>query len=541
MEFLQRRWSTQLPLTDLNLRPVYNHGNCPDLLAGLYEPLLAQAVRYDRTTYTFTAEGLIAAAAGTASLIRNGGRIRLICDHSVKEDVLQAIHSGQLDAETVLQQTASPEDLLLTETADIADRNHLELAYWLVANGIMEVKVAIRGIRIFHNKSGIVEDAQGNRVAFAGSLNETLSGWRHNWESIDVYTESEGLAHLEARESEFQALWTNRAAGLKVIDLPTYYRDYIVERAPTSPPEIKSIRERRNSYTVRDQAVNDYWQRIYNALANDPDSTVATIPATLWPHQERFRQQNVGSDAVRRLIADEVGLGKTLQAGIILKTRLNQGKARRALIISPKAATKQWQSELLMKFAIDAPVIDSHGYYYRDGRTEPGNSPPWSTPLAIAGHQWLVRNAEDFLSTCGEYDVVIVDEAHRARFRDVDHEQRRQPNQFLRLLSQLSRRTRELLLLTATPMQLNEVELWALLELLEPEGWRAAEYRRFYKDEPPDLAEWKYRRDLWRKTNPPETGDFLLASDNDDYIASQLERPRYATSHAGNDAAELAS
>ena len=60
---------TQLPLTDLNLQPVYNHGNCPELLPGLYEPLLAQAVRYDRTTYTFTAEGLIAAAAGAANFV----------------------------------------------------------------------------------------------------------------------------------------------------------------------------------------------------------------------------------------------------------------------------------------------------------------------------------------------------------------------------------------------------------------------------------------------------------------------------------------
>ena len=51
----------------------------------------------------------------------------------------------------------------------------------------MEVKVAVRDNRIFHNKSGIVEDAQGNRVAFAGSLNETLSGWRHNWESVHVF------------------------------------------------------------------------------------------------------------------------------------------------------------------------------------------------------------------------------------------------------------------------------------------------------------------------------------------------------------------
>lgn len=509
-----------MPLTDLTLHPVYNHGNCPDLLTGLYEPLLARAVRYDRTTYTFTAEGLIAAAAGAANFVRNGGRIRLICDHTVRQDVLQAIHDGQLNAEAALQQTARREDLLLTETADIAHRDHLELAYWLVANGVMEVKVAIRGDRIFHNKSGIVEDAQGNRVAFAGSLNETLSGWRDNWESVHVYTDGTTVEHLEATEAEFQALWTNQATGLTVIDLPAYYRRYIVERAPASPPEIRSLRERRQDYSV-----NDYWSGIYEALANDPDSTVATIPTTLWPHQERFRQQNVGSDAIRRLIADEVGLGKTLQAGVILKTRLNQGKAGRALIIAPKAATKQWQSELLMKFAIDAPVIDTHGSHYRGGRAEPAARPPWNVPLAIAGHQWLVRNAKQFLDTRGKYDIIIVDEAHRARFRDVDLEQGRQPNQYLRLLCQLSRRTRELLLLTATPMQLNEVELWALLELLEPKGWNAAEYRRFYQDEPPDLAEWKYRRDLWRRTNPPDTGDFLLASDNDDYIASQLEDP----------------
>ena len=509
-----------MPLSDLNLLPVYNHGNCPDLLAGLYEPLLAQAVRYDRTTYTFTAEGLIAAAAGAAGLIRNGGRIRLICDHSVHGDVLEAIHNGQLAAAAALRQTARREDLLLTETADIADHSHLELAYWLVANGIMEVKVAIRGRHIFHAKNGIVADARGGRVAFSGSLNETLSGWRHNWESVHIYTDGAGLPHLEATEAEFHALWTNQAAGLSVIDLPAYYRDYIVARAPATLPEVGSIRERPAGY-----AVNDYWQGIYDALANDPDSTVATIPTALWPHQERFRQQNVGKAAVRRLIADEVGLGKTLQAGVILKTRLNQGRAGRALVIAPKAAARQWQHELLMKFAIDAPIIDANARCYRNGRAEPPATPPWNVPLAIAGHQWLVRNADRFLDTCGEYDFIIVDEAHRARFRDVDLEQRRQPNQYLRLLRQLSRRARELLLLTATPMQLNEAELWALLELLEPEGWNAAEYHRFYQAEPPDLAEWKYRRDLWRKTNPPETDDFLLASSNDDYIAGQLADP----------------
>ena len=509
-----------MSLTDIELRPVYNHSNCPDLLSGLYEPLLAQAVHYDRTTYTFTAGGMIAAAAGAAAFVRNGGNIRLICDHSVNEDVLQAIHNGQLDAASALQQTARREDLLFTNASDIADRNHLDLVYWLVANGIMKVKVAIRGDYIFHSKSGIVEDTQGNRVAFVGSLNETLHGWRNNWETVDVYTDQQDRERIDARKEEFQALWTNRATGLTVIDLPAYFRDYIVERAPATPPEIKSIRERPSGYVG-----NDYWQSIYDALANDPDSTVATIPTTLWPHQERFRQQNVNSDTVRCLIADEVGLGKTLQAGVILKTRLNQGKAKRALIVAPKAAVKQWQSELQMKFAIDVPIIDSRGGYYRNGRTTTTINPTWNIPIAIAGHQWLVRNDDEFLASCGQYNIVIIDEAHRARFRNVDNEQLRQPNQYLQLLRQLSRRTRELLLLTATPMQLNEVELWALLELLEPEGWQATDYLRFYQNKLPDLEEWKCRRNLWQKTNPPDTNDFLLLSDNDAYIASELDNP----------------
>ena len=111
-----------MPLTDLNLRPVYNHSNCPDMIAGLYEPLLREAIRYDRTTYTFTAKGLIAAAAGTAGLIRNGGRIRLICDHTVRPDILQALHDGQIQAETALQQTHNREDLLLTQPDDLSSR-----------------------------------------------------------------------------------------------------------------------------------------------------------------------------------------------------------------------------------------------------------------------------------------------------------------------------------------------------------------------------------------------------------------------------------
>ena len=218
-----------------------------------------------------------------------------------------------------------------------------------------------------------MEDVQGNRAAFSGSLNETLSGWTTNWESIHVFVDRDSLEHLEPTEQEFQMLWNNQATGLHVISLPDYYRDYIIEQAPKSTPKLLRPMPRRRLQLEPEGA---YWDRIRKTLAEDSDSTAATIPATLWPHQERFRQQHADSGRpARRLIADEVGLGKTLQAGIILKTRLNQGLAGKVLIIAPKAAVKQWQSELLMKFAIDAPAIDTNARTYRNGRSEPPGEP----------------------------------------------------------------------------------------------------------------------------------------------------------------------
>ena len=389
----------------------------------------------------------------------------------------------------------------------------------------MEVKVAIRDDKIFHPKSGIIEDAHGNRVAFAGSLNETLSGWTSNWESVHVFNDSDSLPHLESEEEQFKTLWTNQATALHVISLPQLYRDYIIEHAPSSTPKL--LRPKLKPALRPEQDVSTtYWASIRKALREDPDSTAATTPASLWPHQERFRQQHASpTKPLRRLIADEVGLGKTLQAGIILKTRMNQNLAKKVLIIAPKAATKQWQGELLMKFAIDAPTIDTNFRTYRDGRTEPAAQPPWNVPLGIASHQWLVRNADNFLETCGEYDLIICDEAHRARFRDVNDDSRRQANQYLHMMQTLSRKARELILLTATPMQMNEMELWALFNLLEPEGWNTDEYRSFYKDTEPDLQDWKFRRDLWRKSNPDARASVVLASDNDLYLAGRLQNP----------------
>ena len=87
----QRRMS----LRDVSFQSSYNPDNCSDIIGRLYEPALSESVRYDRTTYGFSPAGLINAAAGIAGLVRNGGRIQLICDQTLEADMVQAVIDGR--------------------------------------------------------------------------------------------------------------------------------------------------------------------------------------------------------------------------------------------------------------------------------------------------------------------------------------------------------------------------------------------------------------------------------------------------------------
>ena len=124
---------------------------------------------------------------------------------------------------------------------------------------------------------------------------------------------------------------------------------------------------------------------------------------------------------------------------------------------------------------------------------------------------------------------MIVDEAHHARFQDVNDPQRRRPNQYLTLLREVSSRTRDLILLTATPMQISETELWALLNLLEPQGWNDAQFSMFYDESiEPNPGHWRVLRDLYREKahRPEELRDRverLIWHDNEMFVGAQLD------------------
>ena len=150
-------------------------------------------MRYDRLTGYFSAGALALAARGIEGLVGNGGHMRLVVGCTLEQSQIAAIERGERLRDTVERHLSA---VPLTPLDAVA-AGALELLSWMIAGGHLSVKVAvpcaddrtpIPSDGIFHEKAGIIQDHGGHRIAWNGSLNETPSGWRHNWESINVYT-----------------------------------------------------------------------------------------------------------------------------------------------------------------------------------------------------------------------------------------------------------------------------------------------------------------------------------------------------------------
>ena len=288
---------------------------------------------------------------------------------------------------------------------------------------------------------------------------------------------------------------------------------------PAKPSQPSQIDEKRPTQYAPDKAlVDELWNAIHHAVAADPQTTIETIAAELWPHQLSFwrRHARDAKEPPRVLIADEVGLGKTIQAGALLKTFINRGQADRVLILTPATARFQWQDELRHKFNIDVPVLDRRGglRLMPSDRTRdpiPVSDKPWRDfPRILMSYDWLRRNADAFFADEPEYDIIIFDEAHRARYANVSNPNRRRPNSYLEMLENLSERTVGLLLLTATPMQIDPSELWALLDVLTNSRWTEDQFKQFYDvNRPATLEEWNDARQLWKRDGIPGTPESI--------------------------------
>ncbi|MDP2646432.1 MAG: SNF2-related protein, partial [Desulfobacterales bacterium] len=170
---------------------------------------------------------------------------------------------------------------------------------------------------------------------------------------------------------------------------------------------------------------------------------------SLW-YQEETARKVLKSFRGRALLSDEVGLGKTIEASIILKEYIQRGIVKSALILTPSTLVSQWQDELQAKFGLDFPSTDDADFHKKGIQF-------WQAPYILASINQAKSKRNIAAVIEREYDLVIVDEAHHLKNRNTLN---------WKLVNSLKKRF--LLLLTATPVENNLMELYNLITLLKP-------------------------------------------------------------------------
>jgi SNF2 family DNA or RNA helicase len=311
-----------------------------------------------------------------------------------------------------------------------------------------------------HGKAGVITLADGRRLGFIGSMNETRSGWQRHYEILWEDESPEGVAWIE---EEFNFLW-NAAK-------------------PLPQAVIREVHRRGYRREIEFIDIEDEEDLAPAALIESP---LYREGQQLQPWQQGFlteclRHQRLYG-TVRLLLADEVGLGKTLSLAIAALTLClladkptgqGSGPRRPVVIFAPATLTEQWQTEMLDKLGIPTARWDTVGKVWLDadervlspaGREQIAHCP---LRIGIVSTGLMMRDSLEKQHLLGmRFGVVILDEAHKARTRQGFGKEAGTPNELLAFMREIAARAHHVLLGTATPIQTNPADLWDLLGIL---------------------------------------------------------------------------
>jgi superfamily II DNA/RNA helicase len=307
-----------------------------------------------------------------------------------------------------------------------------------------------------HGKAGVITLADGRRVGFIGSMNETRSGWQRHYEILWEDESPEGVGWIE---EEFDFLW-NAAR-------------------PLPQAVIREVHRRGYRREIEFTEIDDDENLAPAALIESP---LYREGQQLQPWQQGFlteclRHQRLYG-VVRLLLADEVGLGKTLSLAtaaltLCLLSDKENGPRRPVVIFAPATLTEQWQTEMLDKLGIPTARWDTVGKVWLDaeervispaGRERIAHCP---LRIGIVSTGLMMRDSLEKQHLMGmHFGVVILDEAHKARTRQGFGREAGTPNELLAFMREIAARADHVLLGTATPIQTNLADLWDLLGIL---------------------------------------------------------------------------
>ncbi len=504
-------------------------GRPVNMLHDFYLPVLQLAVRYDRVAGYFRSSSLAAASQGFSAFVGRRGQMRLIVGADLEPADVRAILAG--DRERLAARLNGELEHPHAWPREVQDG--VSLLAWMVGRGYLEVRVAFRvhgetgeplpfnavDDGYVHEKWFLLEDEFGQRLYGSGTLNESRTALVLNAENIDVHCDWWG--ETERRRAEeaaaaFTDLWQGRVRHLPVLTLPEAVQRRLIQLAAGrerplevdgTGPDFKAIPppsalERLQFAVLRDGP----------HLPGGRFVGMETAPVAPWPHQAMVVRRLVATWPYSYLLCDEVGLGKTIEAGLAFRSLYLAGLASRILIAAPASLTRQWQrqmaSKLLLSFGLvrTTPEI-AHEYIFPREEVRAAAS-IYDPGLVIISTGLLARRERaEGLKQAAPLAIALVDEAHAARRRNPAASFAAHPDYghlYTTIRDYLRPQARSLWLATATPMQIDPVEACDLLALTNRTGafqfdpsliWQYYEILgKLVRGEEPETQEWAILR-----------------------------------------------
>lgn len=491
-DFTKHDWQVSYRTSELN-----ENGEPTDILHDFYIPALKMAVRYDRVAGYFRSTSLAAASQGFSSFLENGGHMRMIVGADMQVQDIKAILEGnKKKLSDELMKELEGEDKWPEEV-----KSGVSLLSRMVASGQLEVKVAFRinaetkepitadstEDGYVHEKWLIMYDSLGNRISGSGSLNESRTALVLNAENIDVSCDWDGKRdrqRTDKAENDFNALWEKRNPHMKVMDIPEAVKDRLIKLKDLTgrPVEIDGTIFRDD---IRPSAMDMLRFAVLKDAPKMPGGIYVgmySAPVEPWPHQEIVSRRLVESWPYSYMLCDEVGLGKTIEAALAMRSLILSGWARRILVIAPKSLTDQWQRELASKAMLSFCMTKvrpgqsdrmDHAQIYPEENVYTDDelySPCYG--IISSGLVWRSNRIRD-LNAAEGFDVVLVDEAHYARRKNPQDGSKANPdygNLYKVIYRHVLKKAKSLWMATATPMQIDPVEAYDLFRLAGRSG-----------------------------------------------------------------------
>lgn len=387
-----------MSLIDLNIKSEYR-SLIDNVVDDFYVPVLKESVLYQRAVGFFSSSALIAISKGVEGLISNGGKIQIIASPRLSQEDIDEIRKGY-EVRKVLERAL----LRGIETHNsVEDTSRLSYIASLIANGVLDIKIAFLStnneIAMYHEKMGIMNDIEGNAVAFSGSMNESENAFSANYESFDVFCSwTNEKERVFQKQMAFQAIWNDYEPGVETIDFPEAVKDRIYAFN-------NSLRRNSGLKTPEENSLPE------DAMFLPPDFKIR-------PYQESAIQ-NWKENGYCGIYDMATGTGKTLTALASIEQLFSDNHKRLGVVIvcPYQHLVEQWVEDIV-RFGIK-PIV---GYSSSSQKS-------WKKNLAQAvrsfnlrvsdffcfittNASFVTKTVQDQIGILSENVVFVVDEAH---------------------------------------------------------------------------------------------------------------------------------